>query len=180
MILKILAVAIVLIAAVLLFAASKPNTFTVQRSVVIDAPPEKVFELINDFHNWPKWAPQDKDKEDPSMKRTFSGAASGVGAISDWTGSGNNGAGRMMIIESQPAKKISVQVDWAKPFVATNINDFVLQPVGASTNLVWSMRGPNLYVMKVMSVFVNMDRNMGKHFEAGLANLKQVAEQESK
>jgi len=178
MILKIIVAVLVVIGAVLLFAASKPNTFIVQRSIVIDAPPEKVFALVNDLHNWPKWAPQ--DREDPYMKRTFSGTASGVGAVSDWTGSGNTGAGRMTITDSQPSQRISVRVDWARPFVATNINDFVLQPAGASTNLVWTMRGPNLYPMKIMSVFVNMDRSMGKHFEAGLANLKQTAEYGSK
>lgn len=174
MVLKIVIALAVVIAAVLLFAASKPNTFAIQRSIVIDAPPEKVFELINDFHNWPKWTPQ--DKEDAAMKRTFSGTASGAGAVSDWTGSGNTGAGRMTIIESQPSQKISVQVDWTKPFETRNINDFVLEPAGASTRLTWSMRGPNLYPMKLMGVFVNMDRSMGKHFEAGLASLKQVAE----
>jgi len=178
MALKIVLIAALLIAAVLLFAATKPNTFTVQRSVVIDAPPEKVFDLVNDFHNWPQWAPQ--DKEDPSMKRTFSGAASGVGAVSDWSGAGNTGAGRMMITDSQPAQKVSVQVDWSRPFVATNFNEFVLQPAGSSTSVTWTMRGRNLYLMKVMSVFMNMDRSIGKHFEAGLTNLKQVAEQKAK
>ena len=178
MILRIIAVLLVLIAAVLLFAATKPSTFSIQRSIVIDAPAERVFVLINDFHNWPQWAPQ--DKEDNSMQRTFSGAASGVGAVSDWSGSGNTGAGRMTISQSQPSQKVSVEVDWTKPFVAHNTNDFLLQAAGGSTSVVWRMTGPNVYVMKVMSIFVNMDRSMGKHFEYGLANLKQAAEHESK
>jgi uncharacterized protein YndB with AHSA1/START domain len=178
MILKIAIVFVIVVAAILLFAASKPNTFSIQRSIMIDAPPEKVFVLINDFHNWPKWAPQDKDKEDASMKREFSGAASGVGSISDWSGSGNTGAGRMTITESQASSKISIQADWVRPFKARNVNDFVLQSAGTSTRVTWSMNGPNLFPMKVMGVFVNMDRMMGKHFEAGLANLKEVAERD--
>jgi len=81
-----------------------------------------------------------------------------------------------LITESLPSKRISIQVDWVKPFAARNINDFVLEGSGTSTKVTWTMQGPNLFVMRIMGVFVNMDRTMGKHFEAGLANLKAVAE----
>ena len=174
MILKIFAVIIVLIAAILVFAATKPDTFRIQRSIVIQAPPEKIFPLINDLHNWPQWAPQ--DREDPAIKRSFSGPQSGVGATSDWSGAGRTGAGRMVITESTAPKSIAVDVDWSRPFAARNINEFTLEPDGASTKVTWSMHGPNLYMMKLMSVFTNMDRMMGQHFDSGLQNLKQVAE----
>jgi hypothetical protein len=164
----------VLVAAVLLFAATKPGTFRVQRSIEIHAPPEKIFALVNDFHEWPKWAPQ--DKEDPSMQRNYGGAESGVGAFSDWSSRGSAGAGRMAITGSLPAKSVTVQVDFTKPFEAHNRNEFALQTGATSTNVTWSMEGTNLYVMKLMSVFTNMDKIAGKHFEDGLANLKSVAE----
>src|SRR5277367_1178400 len=102
MILKIIIVVAVVIAAVLIFAATRPGTIRVQRSIEINAPPEKIFALINDFHNWSLWAPQ--DKEDPTMKRTFSGSADGAGAVSDWTSKGRAGRGRMSITESVPRK----------------------------------------------------------------------------
>jgi hypothetical protein len=111
------------------------------------------------------------------MQRTYNGPANGKGAVSEWTGSGNSGGGRMLINESLPPKKVSIQVDWVKPFVARNVNDFVLESLGTSTKVTWTMQGPNLYVMRIMGVFVNMDRTMGKHFETGLSNLKAVAEQ---
>jgi uncharacterized protein YndB with AHSA1/START domain len=174
MFLKSLAVLVFLIAAVLVLAATKPDTFRIQRSLNMQASPEKIFPFINDFHQWPQWAPQ--DKEDPAMKRTYSGAESGVGAISDWSGAGDTGRGRMTITESVPTKQIVVQVDWVKPFTVRNINQFTLEPDGTSTRVTWSMQGPNLYVMKLMSVFTNMDRMMGKHFEDGLTNLKAAAE----
>ena len=173
MILKIVVAIVVLLAAILLFAATKPDIFRIQRSLVIQAPAEKIFPLINDLHNWPQWAPQ--DREDSTMKRTFSGAESGVGAMSGWSGTGQTGAGRMAITESTPAKSVTVDVDWRRPFAARNINEFTLDPDGASTKVTWSMHGPNLYMMKLMSVFTNMDRMMGQHFESGLANLKQAA-----
>jgi hypothetical protein len=136
---------------------------------------ETIFALIDNLHNWARWAPQ--DREDSSMKTTYSGPANGKGAVSEWIGSGRSGNGRMLITESLPPRKISIQVDWVKPFVARNLNDFVLESTGTSTKVVWTMQGPNLYIMRTMGIFVNMDRPMGKHFEIGLTNLKAVSEQ---
>ena len=175
MILRVVGIVVASIALVLIIAATKPKTFRIQRSVSIDAPPERVFVFIDTLASWPRWAPQ--DREDPRMQRTYRGPANGKGAISEWTGSGNSGRGRMLISESLPPKKVSIQVDWVKPFVARNVNDFVLESLGTSTRVTWTLQGPNLYVMRIMSVFVNMDRPMGKHLETGLANLKAVAEQ---
>lgn len=174
MILKIVIGAIVLIAAVLVFAATKPSTLRVQRSIRINATPDKIFAFISDFHNWNRWAPQ--DKEDPSMRRTYSGNANGQGAVSDWYSTGGAGKGRMSITRSLPPSSISVKVDFVKPFEAHNINEFTLEPAGTLTNVTWTMQGTNLYLMKVMSIFVNMDSLTGKHFETGLVSLKLVAE----
>ena len=173
MILRILLIVAVLIAAVLIFAATKPDAVHISRSVTINAPADKIFSLIDDFHNWPRWAPQ--DKEDPTIKRSYSGAASGDGAISNWDSTGSAGKGRMIIMESAPPHKVVVKVDFVKPFTAHNVNEFTLEP-GPSTRVTWTMRGSNLYFMKLMGIFVNMDRMMGKHFETGLQNLKAAAE----
>jgi len=175
MILRIFIVVGVLIVALLAFAATKPDIFQVQRSITIRAHPEKVFALMNDFHSWPTWAPQ--DKEDPTMRRTYSGPPEGKGAVSEWTSTGSAGKGKMAIIESVSPRTVSVQVDFEKPFAAHNVNEFILEPDGSSTKVTWAMRGTNLYVMKLMSMFVNMDRMAGKHFEDGLVKLKTAAEQ---
>jgi uncharacterized protein YndB with AHSA1/START domain len=175
MILKISIIVAALVAAVLIFAATRPNAFRVQRSMTIKAPPERIFALINDFHSWNRWAPQ--DKEDPTMSRTYSGPANGQGAVSEWNSSGSAGSGQMVIIESVAPKRISIKVDWVKPLETHNVNEFTLEPAEASTRVTWSMRGTNLFIMKIMSIFVNMDRVVGKHFESGLYNLKTLAEQ---
>lgn len=175
MILRILVSIAVAVVAVLAFALTKPNTFHVERSIHIAAPPERIFALIDNFHNWNRWAPQ--DREDLTMDRTYSGATNGEGAISQWTSKGSAGRGRMEITESILPGTISVKVDFVKPFEAHNINRFTLEPAGATTRVVWKMEGTNLYRMKVMSVFVSMDRIAGKHFESGLKNLKAIAEQ---
>ena len=165
---------LVVVAAILIFAASKPDIFQIERSVVIQAPAEKIFPLINDFRNWNEWAPQ--DREDPSIMRTYSGPPSGVGAASEWTSNGKAGSGRMTITESEPMSKVEIAVDFVKPFAAHNSNTFTLEPEGASTKVTWSMQGTNLYFMKVLSMFSSMDRMLGGHFERGLRDLKAAAE----
>ncbi len=175
MFLRIFIVIAVAAAAVLIFAATRSDTLHISRSTLIKAPPEIIFALINDFHNWVKWAPQ--DREDPTMTRSYSGAASGVGAISTWRGAGSAGKGRMAITESIASSSISVTVDFVKPFKAHNLNRFTLEPAGGSTKVTWTMEGTNVFLTKLMSVFVNMDHLMGKHFETGLDNLRRVAEE---
>ncbi len=171
----ILAGVLVLIVAVVLgLAATKPETISVQRETEIHAPASRVFDLLNDFHHWPEWAPQ--DQEDASMKRTFSGAASGVGAVSEWRGRGSTGQGKMEIVESAASSKITVKVDFERPFVAHNANEFILVPTATGTRVIWKMTGTNPFMAKVMSVFMNMDKMMGQHFESGLKSLKKRAE----
>jgi uncharacterized protein YndB with AHSA1/START domain len=173
MIAKGLIVVIATILAVLVLAAIKPDTLQIQRSITIQAPPEKIFPLINDLHQWSRWQEQFQDS---SIKQTFSGSNSGVGAASNWEGSGPAGKGQMLITGSVPFSGISVTVDFTRPFAAHNLNNFALEPDGNSTRVVWNWQGSNAYFMKLMGVFVNMDRMIGKHFETSLANLKTLAE----
>jgi hypothetical protein len=175
MILRIFLALLALIAAILVFAATKPDTLQVQRSIAIQAPPEKIFSLINDLHQWSRWQEQ---FQTPALKQSFSGPDSGAGAASTWEGPGSSGAGQMLITASVPFNSISAKVDFTRPFVAHNLNQFTLQPDGNATKVIWNWQGSNAYFMKLMGVFVNMDRMMGKHFESSLQNLKVVAERQ--
>jgi hypothetical protein len=174
MIKKILIVIVVALAAILIFAATKPDTFRVERSASIKAPAEKIFPLINDFHTWDAWSPW--EKKDPAMKRTHSGSGSGKGAVYEWDGNSDVGKGRMEIVESAPPSKIRIKLDFLKPFEGHNFAEFTLEPKGDSTNVTWVMDGPSPYIAKVIGIFCNMDRMIGKDFEAGLANMKAAAE----
>jgi len=172
-------VAILLLAVllgVLLFAARKPDILEFCREIEINAPPEKIFSLINDFHCWPEWAPQ--DTADSSMKRAFSGPPNGRGAVSRWTSNGSAGRGKMEIIESAPPVKVKVNVEFEKPFNVINVNEFIIEPAGSATRVTWRMKGANPFPAKVMSVVFPIDRIMGKHFEDGLRSLKTVSERQ--
>ncbi|MEO8034498.1 MAG: SRPBCC family protein [Acidobacteriota bacterium] len=174
MLLIILLVIVLVIAVILVIAATKPAVFRVERRASIMAPPEKIFPLINDFHNWPAWSPW--EKLDPDMKRTFSGSASGPGAAYAWEGNSKAGAGRMEITEAIPSSKILIKLDFLKPFEAHNTIEYTLERQGSATNVNWAMYGPSPFVSKVMQVFMSMDRMIGKDFEAGLSNMKAAAE----
>jgi uncharacterized protein YndB with AHSA1/START domain len=164
----------VVIAAVLILAASKPDRFSVQRAATINAPAEKVFPLIADFHEWRKWSPW--EDRDPALKRTYSGAERGKGAIYAWEGNRNVGSGRMEILEANSPSLVKIQLDFLKPFEAHNIAEFTMLPQGNATNLTWVMHGPAPFISKVMQVFMNMDKMIGKDFETGLARIKSVSE----
>ena len=173
--LRIIAVVVaVLIAGVLLFAATKPDTFRVQRSATIKAPPERVFALINDFKRWDVWSPW--EKKDPAMKRTFSATTSGKGASYGWEGNREVGKGRMEITESTPSSAVALKLEFQEPFESQNAVRFTLEPKGDLTQVTWTMNGPMPYISKVITIFCDMDAMIGKDFETGLGSLKAAAE----
>jgi uncharacterized protein YndB with AHSA1/START domain len=162
------------IAIVLILAASKPGSFSVERASDIHAPPERIFALINDFHQWVSWSPY--ETKDPGMQRSYSGAESGKGAVYGWDGNNNVGSGRMEILEAAPPSKILIKLDFFKPFEGHNTAEFTMLPHGDATHVNWVMRGPAPFMSKLMQVFINLDHMVGKDFEAGLANLKRLTE----
>ena len=174
-IIAIIAVLLVLaIVVVLILAATKPNTFSVRRATTVNAPAEKIFPAIDDFHQWGSWSPY--EHKDPAMKRSYSGAERGKGAVYAWDGNKNVGSGRMEILDSSAPSKIVIKLDFFTPFEAHNTAEFTMLPQGGGTNLVWLMHGPASFMSKLMHVFINIDNMVGKDFEVGLANLKRLVE----
>ena len=174
MLLYILLAVAAIIVVVLLVAMTKPDTFTVERSISSSASPEQLFPKLNDFHAWAAWSPW--EKIDPDMRRTFSGAPNGTGAIYAWEGNKKVGAGRMEITAQTPESSLTIKLDFLRPFEAHNITTFTLTATGTGTSVRWQMAGPNTFMGKVMSVFMNMDTMIGGDFERGLEKLTRTAE----
>lgn len=172
--LKFTAIAVVIaIVGVLLFATTRPDEYSVQRTLRIQAPPERIAAQIADFHRWQAWSPF--EKLDPGMSRSINGAQ-GVGATYGWSGEGKAGAGRMEITAATPSR-ITIALDFDRPFESHgNVAEFTLTPQGDATDVTWSMRGPQPYMAKVMGLFFSTDRMVGGDFEQGLGNLKRIAE----
>ncbi|MBK7354546.1 SRPBCC family protein [Propionivibrio sp.] len=163
-----------LVAAILIYAATRPDAFRIERSTSIKAPPEKVFALINDFHQWEAWSPW--EKIDPEIKRTYSGALSGKGAVYAWSGNKDIGQGRMEIIESSSPASVVLKLDFITPFEAHNTVEFTLVAQGNSTTVTQAMYGPSPFISKLMGLFFSMEKMVGEKYEEGLANLKLIAE----
>jgi len=169
----VVAVLVVAVAGLLIYAATRPDDFRVERSIAVEAPPDKVMALVGDLRGWTAWSPY--EKKDPGMKRTYSGAAAGKGAIYEWDGNKDVGHGRMEILEATPSK-VMIKLDFMTPFEAHNTAEFSAVPRGDNTTVIWAMYGPSPYIAKVMQTVMNMDRMIGTDFEAGLQSLKAVAE----
>jgi hypothetical protein len=165
-------IAIVVIG-VLAYAATLPDAFRVERSISITAPPEKIFPLINELKTMNEWNPF--AKQDPSIKITYSGPASGKGAAHAWT-SERAGEGRLEITDSVSPSQVNMRLDMIKPMEGHNAIVFALQPQSGGTNVRWAMSGEYNFITKVVALLFNMDRMIGGEFEKGLSDLKAMAE----
>ena len=162
------------LAALLLYAAARPDTFRVQRSVSVNAPPAKIHLLINDMRRFNSWNPY--AKKDPDMKGTYRGPEAGPGAAFDFAGK-KSGTGRIEVVGPASATGVSMRLDMTEPFEGHNRVEFLLVPEGATTRVTWAMHGPSPYLSKLVGVFLDMDTMIGRDFEAGLADMKALAEQ---
>ncbi|MEQ8268058.1 MAG: SRPBCC family protein [Parvibaculum sp.] len=169
------AVLAALVAALFFYASTKPDTLRFSRSTLIEAQPQKIYVLIEDFHRWTEWSPY--EHRDPNMKRTFGGAEKGEGATYAWEGNSDIGSGRMEIIEATSPSRILIQLDFISPMEAHNIAVFTMEPEGEATLVTWTMEGEANIFSKVAGIFIDMDKMVGTDFEAGLAKLKSRAEE---
>jgi len=168
------AVVVVAVAAILIYASTRPDSFRVERSTAINAPPEKIFPYIERLTRWAEWSPY--EGRDPAMKRADSGAASGKGAVYEWDGNDQVGKCRMEIVDSTPPHKVVIKLDFLKPFEGHNTAELTVQPKGGQTIVTWAMYGPSTFMTKLVGTFMDMDEMIGRDFAAGLAKLKTIVE----
>jgi uncharacterized protein YndB with AHSA1/START domain len=168
----VIAVAVAVLA-ILIYAATKPDIFHVERTIDIKAPPEKLFGLINDFRQWDAWTPYNKD---PAMKKMYGDKTVGSGATYAWEGNKDVGKGEIAITESEPNSRIALDLHMIEPFEGRNHVVFALKSAGDTTTVTWILEDHHTFFLKLISVFINMDRMIGRDFEVGLARLKKLAE----
>lgn len=165
-----------LVTLLLIVIVTQPPTFHVERSTTIEAPPEVVFAQINDLHQWSNWNPF--EKVDPTIKMTYEGLSSGVGASYHYVG-GQMGEGRMTITGVRPNERVAVKAEFIKPMAAVNDIEFTLEPAGEGVTVTWAMSGDNTFIGKAISLFIDMDEMVGTEFEKGLVDLKRLSEEEA-
>lgn len=172
--LKTLALVVLAAVALLLaWAALRPDRFQVARSTTVQAPPEKLYPLINDLHQFNTWNPY--GKKDPGMRGEYRGPAAGPGATYHFEGNKDVGKGSIRIVDAAPAK-VTMELHMIEPFEGRNKVEFSLAPMGGATQVTWAMQGASPFVARLVGIFMDMDRMIGRDFEAGLADLKLRAE----
>jgi hypothetical protein len=154
--------------------ATRPSHFHVERSIVVAAPPEAVFPLIDDFHRWHEWSPW--EQLDPGMKRVYSGPAAGPGAIYEWAGNQDVGSGSMRITSSRAPSQVTIALEFKEPWQASNTALFDIAVAQGGASVTWGMDGASNFVFKAISMFMDMDSMVGKDFETGLQNLARLAQ----
>jgi hypothetical protein len=169
---------VVLLGVFLIVAARRPDDLRVERSITISAPAAIVFAQINDLRKWLEMSPY--AKEDPAAKYTFAGPPAGAGSSVEWVGNAKVGSGRMTIIDSRPNELVRFKFEFFKPWYCTNTTDFIFRPTGSGTEVTWAMFQKNKFIAKAAGLVMNMDKMIGESFEAGLVNLKNLAEAAAK
>jgi uncharacterized protein YndB with AHSA1/START domain len=152
------------------------DKYTVERSITMNAPAERIFEQISDFHNWTSWSPW--EDVDPDLQREYIGPSKGPGAAYAWRGNRKAGEGRMEVLEAVQPEKVAVRVQFLKPFKSQSLSVFTLTPDGDGTHVDWTMTFPKTMLTRVMTLFTTYDKMVGSDFEKGLARLKAYAEGE--
>ena len=173
---KFLLVILAAVLGLLIFAATRPDDFRVERKMLINAPPENIFGLVNDLRKWNSWSPW--IKKDPNMKVSFRGPAVGAGSVYEWEGNHEVGKGIMKITGSSPNSRILMDLDFGEPFEAYNKVEFTFVPQEQATQVTWSIHGPQPYMAKLFTLFMDIEKAIGKDFMDGLSGIRAIAEAE--
>lgn len=165
----------VLLVGFFIYVAVQPAEMFISREIVINAPAEAIFPYINSTKKSDEWMPW-RDI-DPTVTTQYSGPEEGVGAKSSWDSKGQMGTGEALVVESNANQSVKTQLTYTKPMQMTQLAEMSLAPSPAGTLVRWSVSGKNSFIGRIMCVFMNMDKEVGGHFEKGLATLKSKVEQ---
>lgn len=163
----------VAVAAIFAIAAQRPDDFSFARTAMIAATPERLFGLINDLKQMNTWNPF--ALRETAGQSSYSGPESGPGARHDFAGA-KSGTGHLEILDATPNRRVSMRLFMSKPFQADNRVEFTLVPQGTTTAVTWSMSGKQPLLAKVMTLFFDCEKMVGREFDEGLANLRAKAE----
>ncbi len=150
-----------------------PAEFKTARSVEIAAPTDRVFALVADQRQWARWSVW--TRRDPQMKQVYLGPQAAVGARWSWR-SATEGSGSMEWTAVETGKRIgyTLRIDGQSPAHG----EILFAPMAGGTRVTWTIAGQagaNPF-LRWFGLF--FDRAVGPDFETGLAQLKQLAEQQ--
>ena len=164
-----------IIALIVILALVAPKSYSVSRSVTINKPITEVFYYLKHIKNQDKWSPW--KKKDPNMKQEHVGKDGEVGFIAKWEGNKEVGTGEQEIVSITENKSINSQLRFYKPWKSQSDAYITTSEIDTnSTKVVWGFSGVNKPPSNIFFLFFNMDKTVGKDFEEGLNDLKQILE----
>ncbi|MBX2988686.1 MAG: SRPBCC family protein [Bdellovibrionaceae bacterium] len=169
---RILIALVLLVVIVLGYAATKPDSFHFERTAVIATTPEKLYPYLTDLKLGGQWNPY--EQKDPSMKKTFSGAESGTGAVMDFEGNGDVGAGQLEVVQATPSSQVDLKLRMRKPFEGEQDIHYKISPDEGGTRFTWAMSGRQSFFMKLISVFIDCEKMFTNEMDKGIANLQAI------
>jgi hypothetical protein len=175
MIKKVLGVFAVIIIALVMFISTRPDTYAVERSLAMKAPPATAYEYVANFKHFESWSPW--SHLDPAMKKEFKGE--GVGASYYWSGNDEVGEGRLTITNADVPNSVDMDLEFIRPFEDKAKTGFKIASEGEGSKVTWWMKGQNNFISKAMGVFMNMEEMIGNDYDKGLASLKPIVEKKA-
>lgn len=172
LVLKLLAGLVLVICGLVAAGFALPSAFKVERVVQIEAPAAEVFALIASPREWKRWSAW--NARDPAMQIEYIGPESGLGAGWSWQ-SATEGNGSMEFTAAVPGERLDYVLRFADVGMESK-GVLRIEPSGSGVRLSWSNEGDmgGNPINRWFGLF--MDDLVGPDFEAGLANLKQLAE----
>jgi len=165
---------VVVIGGIFAIAAFRPNTYTVERSLKINASPEKIFPHLISFKKALEWSAWEKTEKD--IKRTFTGPESGMGAVYEFEGK-KSGHGKLSYKNIVPNEEVKIDLTFYKPMQGSNDVTYSLKKEGAETVMKYHMTGPAPIMARIIWLFADMDKFMGDKFNQSMQNLKTIVEE---
>lgn len=164
----------VVIVGIFAIAATRPNTYTVERSLKINAAPEKIFPYLISWKKgleWSAWEKTDKD-----VVRKFTGPESGLGAVYEFEGK-KAGHGILSIKSLVPNDNVKIDLTFYEPMQGSNDITYSLKKEGNETVMKYHMTGPAPITARVIWLFSDMDKFMGDKFIDSMQSLKSIVEE---
>lgn len=170
---KIIKTLLFIIALLAIIGALLPSKSHIERSVLINAPQEEVFNYLNSYQNFNEWSPW--HRIDPDTQYRYFGPKSGVGAKMAWQSDNDKvGSGSQEIVESTPHQLIKVTLDFEEMGQAQSSYTLVRQD--DNTHVIWAFDNDSGWNLINRYFGLIMDRLLGPSYEAGLHNLKDILE----
>ena len=174
--LKVLVVIASLFALLLILALFVDRSFKVEKEVEVAASKEVTFQYIRNLKNqrdYGVWF-----ELDPNIKVWYKGTPGEVGSKICWSSKKEDvGTGEQEITAIKDAERIDFKLQFFEPQKMESDVYFITNELSDNkTKITWGMNGSIPYPWNTMLLFTDMNNHVGKDFEGGLKNLKQILE----